>query len=448
MNILYFRSLTRENRMIKKNKKAPALFAALFALLIYVLILSPARLSAQEPQLADTTQVCFADSVLLDAGPGFQSYAWSTNENGQTIWAYEPGWYEVWCARDSMEVVKDSTWLLFQNTFIDMTDTVLTCYTYPVTLCANTDTLVYKWTSNDPDLFIENDTAACVDIIPINDTTTVYLNVSDSLGLINCVDSVQIWLYPRMRFDDVEQINTGCPLSCKGQLQVTVSGGLRPYLFIWPTATPVQYDSIVFGLCETSYKLQVTDGYNCVRDTMLPVEVYDMPEVEIVRDPEDEIFIKNPVVTFSFDNLSIDSIQIIDWNWDFGDSTYTKEENPVKVFDQIRAYDVWLKYTTNNECIDSVTMQVDIKPFDPVIPNFFTPNKDGINEVFVIEDLDRYISNEIKVFNRYGKKVFSQTDYQNDWDGNNLREGVYFYVLTAKGYFGTETYQGAITILR
>ena len=448
MNNLYFRSLTEDYRMIKKNIKAPELFTTFFALLIYVLVLSPSSLSAQEPQLADTTQVCFADSVLLDAGSDFQSYLWSTDEQSQTIWAFEPGWYYVWCTLETMEVVKDSTWLLFQNTYIDMTDTVLTCYTYPVTLCASTDTLVYKWTSNDPDLFIEYDTAACVDVVPINDTTTVFLNVNDSLGFITCVDSVQIWLYPRMRFEEVEQINTGCPGSCKGQLQVTVSGGLRPYKFEWPNAPPGNWDSIAFGLCESSYKLVVEDGYNCERDTMLPVEVFDMPEVEIVREPEEEIFIKNPVVTFSFDNLSIDSIQIIDWNWNFGDSTFTKEENPVKVFDQIRAFDVWLKYTTNNECIDSVTMQVDIKPFKPEIPNFFTPNGDTENQQFVIEDLDRYISNELKVFNRYGKKVFSQTDYQNNWDGDKLREGVYFYVLTAEGYFGTETYKGAVTILR
>lgn len=406
------------------------------------------HLSAQEPQLPDTTLACFTDSTLLDAGDGFQSYLWSNDAQSQTIWVQDTGWYFVWCTRESMEVVKDSTWVFFQNAAIDMVDTILTCYTYPVTLCVEPDTLMYKWTANDPDLFIEFDTAACVEVIPRLDTTTVYVSITDSMGIMTCVDSVQIWLYPRMHFDEVNQINTGCPGTCKGQLQVIVSGGLPPYSYIWPTTTPVQYDSIVFGLCETDYLIEVTDQYMCVRDTMIPVEVFEMPEVEIIRDPEDEIYIQNPVVNFSFENKSIDSIQVIDWNWDFGDSTFTKEEAPVKVFDQVREFDVWLKYTTDDECIDSVSMTVNIGEAELVIYNVMTPNSDGINDVFQVQDLEYYLSNQLKIFNRYGKRVFSANDYQNDWNGENLREGVYFYILEAEGYFGTDVFQGSITIMR
>lgn len=398
--------------------------------------------------MPDTTLACFADSTLLDAGEGFQSYLWNTSEQTQTIWASDTGWYSVLCTRESMDIVIDSTWVFFQNAQIDMVDTILTCYTYPVTLCVEPDTLMYSWSSNDPDLFIEYDTAACVDVIPRLDTTTVYVSITDSLGIMTCVDSVQIWLYPRMNFDEVNQINMGCPGTCKGQLQVLVSGGLPPYNYLWRTATPVQYDSIVFGLCEQEYLIEVTDQYLCVRDTMLPVEVFDMPEVQIIRDPEDEIYIQNPVVNFSFENLSIDSLEVIDWNWDFGDSTYTKEEMPTKVFDQVRTFDVWLKYTTGDECIDSVTMQVVIGEAQLEIPNVFTPNGDGINEIFEITDLEKYISNELKVFSRYGKRVYSQENYQGDWDGGGLSQGVYFYVLTLEGYFGTEVKQGSLTIFR
>jgi len=434
--------------MIEKHK---IFYWFLLEIITAVLIIfqgNASKLMAQELQLADTTLACFAESVILDAGEGFQSYLWSTDEQTQTIVVHDTGWYYVLGTLENMEVANDSTWVFFQNAKIDMVDTVLTCYTYPVTLEVDSEGLMYKWSSNDPNLFIENDTAKMVDLIPIVDTTTVYVQISDSLGIISCIDSVQIWLYPRMRFDEVNQINTGCPGTCKGQLQVLVSGGLPPYTYIWPTTTPVQYDSIVFGLCEQEYLIEVTDQYLCVRDTSLPVEVFDMPEVKIIRDPEDDIFIQNPVVTFSFENESIDSIQVIDWNWDFGDSTYTKEEMPVKVFDQVRPFDVWLKYTTNDECVDSVTLQVDIGEAKLVIPHVFTPNSDGVNDVFEITDLERYISNELKVFNRYGKRVYFQKNYQSDWNGDNIRDGVYFYVLSAEGYFGTKVLQGSITIMR
>lgn len=433
--------------MINTKPTSYHFLAGLISLLIFLNGFS-SELSAQETLLPDTTRACMADSTLLDAGEGFQSYLWNTDAQSQTIWVQDTGWYFVWCTLENMDIVKDSTWVFLQNAQIDMVDTILTCYTYPVTLCVEPDTLMYVWSSNDPDLFIEYDTAICVDVIPRLDTTTVYVHITDSSGIMTCVDSVQIWLYPRMYFDEVNQINTGCPGTCKGQLQVLVSGGLPPYTYLWPTTSPIQYDSIVFGLCETDYVIEVTDQYMCVRDTSLPVKVFDMPEVEIVRDPEDQVYIQNPVVDFSFDNKSIDSIQVIDWNWDFGDSTFTKEEYPVKVFDQVRAFDVWLKYTTQDECIDSVTMQVDVQKVELEIPNIITPNGDPFNQNLVIIDLERYISNEMKIFNRYGKKVFSKDNYNGEWDGDNLREGVYFYVLTAEGYFGTDVFQGSITILR
>jgi gliding motility-associated-like protein len=180
---------------------------------------------------------------------------------------------------------------------------------------------------------------------------------------------------------------------------------------------------------------------------MLDVKVYDMPEVKINFEPE-TVFIKNPVVTFTFENSSADSIQIIDWNWNFGDSTYSTQEVPVKVFEDVRLYSVWLKYTTSDECIDSVKIDVDVKAVKLGIPNVFTPNGDEYNQVFEIKELENYMSNELMIFNRYGKKVFSQTNYQSDWDGDNVKEGVYFYVLRADGYFGTDTYRGSVTIIR
>ncbi|OQX82414.1 MAG: hypothetical protein B6D64_00255 [Bacteroidetes bacterium 4484_276] len=398
-------------------------------------------------RLPDTTLACHADSVQLDAGPGFLNYFWwETGESSQTIWAHDTGLYHVTCDTLEFQGVMDSTWVYFQKAGIVQNDT-LTCYNYSLELCVEPDTLKYFWTSSDTDYVIEHDTAACIEVIPELDTTTFYVSITDSLNILTCIDSVTVWLHPRMRFEEVTQINTGCPESCKGQLEVIVSGGKPPYSYLWFTA-PEQYDSIAFGLCEQDYTFRVFDEFICIRDTVLPVEVYDIPEIEIIRDPTDAIYIQNPVVTFSFDNLSIDSIQIIDWNWNFGDSTYSIEEMPVKVFENIRDYDVWLKYTTSDECIDSVMMNVNVEEAILIIPNIFTPNSDGANDTFKIKDLEFYMSNEIAIFNRYGKKVFSQNNYQSDWDGGNLRDGAYFYVLKAKGYFGTNTYRGSITILR
>ena len=438
---LYLMILTY--RMLKSK-----FFIHSLLMLIFVAVLFN-DVKSQQPLLPDSTLACRADSVRLDAGEGFLSYLWSTNEQSQVIFVHDTGYYFVDCVNDTMGVVRDSTWVFFFNAQIEQPDTIYTCYTYSVELCVIPDTLqlMYNWFSDDPDAEFDNTNQTCVEVIPEKDTSWVYVVMSDSNNIIQCKDSVQIWIFPRMRFDEVTQINMGCPGTCKGQLEVIVGGGLPPYSYRWYTS-PYQYDSIAFGLCEEDYKFQATDQYSCIRDTIIPVEVFDMPTVEIITDPDTAIYIQNPVVTFSFENQSIDSIQVIDWNWNFGDSTYSTEETPKKVFTMVREYEVWLKYTTSDECIDSVMKKVDIKEAKIEIPNVFTPNGDGSNDTFKINELEYYISNETVIFNRYGKRVFAQNNYQGDWDGDNLKEGVYFYVIKAKGYFGTDVYRGSLTILR
>ena len=72
-------------------------------------------------------------------------------------------------------------------------------------------------------------------------------------------------------------------------------------------------------------------------------------------------------------------------------------------------------------------------------PEGFSPNNDGNNDFFVIEDLDEYPNNHVVILNRWGNKVFEASPYKNDWDGtsqfgvrlggNILPEGTYFYIL-------------------
>jgi len=83
------------------------------------------------------------------------------------------------------------------------------------------------------------------------------------------------------------------------------------------------------------------------------------------------------------------------------------------------------------------------------IPNIFTPNGDGMNDAFVIPGLANYPDNEITVFNRLGNNVFTKKAYQNNWTGDGLSDGTYFYMLKIKiTNERTETYKGYITILR
>ncbi len=99
---------------------------------------------------------------------------------------------------------------------------------------------------------------------------------------------------------------------------------------------------------------------------------------------------------------------------------------------------VWT--VSNGECGTTTdTMTVLVKDCETiVIPDAFSPNGDGTNDVFVITNIEYYPSNKFLVFNRWGNKVYEATPYNNQWDGTSqfgsafkegLPEGTYYYIL-------------------
>jgi gliding motility-associated-like protein len=84
------------------------------------------------------------------------------------------------------------------------------------------------------------------------------------------------------------------------------------------------------------------------------------------------------------------------------------------------------------------------------IPNLFTPNGDIVNETFEIKGLELFAENDLVIVNRWGNEVFKATNYKNNWTGERLNEGTYFYVLRVKESSGAqwEVFKGYITLVR
>ena len=70
--------------------------------------------------------------------------------------------------------------------------------------------------------------------------------------------------------------------------------------------------------------------------------------------------------------------------------------------------------------------------------NVITPNGDGLNDVFVIDNIKLYPGSTFEVYSRWGRQIFQTTNYQNDWGMDaSIAPGVYYYLLTVPG--GTTT---------
>jgi gliding motility-associated-like protein len=103
---------------------------------------------------------------------------------------------------------------------------------------------------------------------------------------------------------------------------------------------------------------------------------------------------------------------------------------------------------TDNDGIGDACDEMEI-----IIPPGFSPNGDGKNDTWIIENIMSYSNNNVKVFNRWGSKVFEANNYQNNWNGESteggssekLPVGAYFYIIQIN-QGGVDSMQGWIYI--
>jgi gliding motility-associated-like protein len=99
-----------------------------------------------------------------------------------------------------------------------------------------------------------------------------------------------------------------------------------------------------------------------------------------------------------------------------------------------------LSITDNAGCVISGTVSLGCTPLIPLItPQFLSPNNDGKNDVWIIQNIEFYPDNKVTVYNRWGNIVFEAEPYANDWNGHykgkagdSLPASTYFYVVDTK----------------
>jgi gliding motility-associated-like protein len=106
--------------------------------------------------------------------------------------------------------------------------------------------------------------------------------------------------------------------------------------------------------------------------------------------------------------------------------------------------------TSAANCSDTANITVKVvEDFKVDAINILSPNGDGKNDKWVIRNIDSYPNNEVRIYDRTGRMVYSRRNYNNEWDatmnGSPLAEGTYYYILTIDG---GKTAKGYITIIR
>ncbi|CAN5416320.1 hypothetical protein BH10BAC1_BH10BAC1_03350 [soil metagenome] len=298
-------------------------------------------------------------------------------------------------------------------------------------------------------------TGAITNPITVPGTTTTYTVVGSTAGCTNsAVATVTTSAPPTVSFTG--DTLSGCnPVVCNLVANTAGNPGAT-YTWNFGDGTTGTGPNIthVFAMngCNT-VTLTVSFGAGCSTTDSIPcmINVFPQPVANFAFSPT-TIDILNP--TAYFNNLSTNSTQ---WLWNFGDSTSSTSENPSHTWDYIGVHPVTLYATTVNGCIDSIEYIIIIDDIiTAYIPNTFTPNGDGVNDLFnIYSNGISPDSFEMLVFDRWGNKIYNTRNINEGWNGavNNrgtvCQEDVYVYRFNYKDIMGKKHKAiGHVTIVK
>jgi len=197
--------------------------------------------------------------------------------------------------------------------------------------------------------------------------------------------------------------------------------------------------------------LTVLDSKGCentaVYDSL--VHVFPVPVADFDCYPE-EVLITDPEVSFTNTSHAASS-----YYWDFGDSTYTDEKDPVHRYDAMNIYNVLLEVRNDFGCTDTINKAVTVT-FDQLFPpNAFSPNasleEDREFRIYGDGVLDE--GYQLLIFNRWGEAIFESDSQKIGWDGKMENgtfapAGVYTWVIQYIDFTGEKhMQQGNVTLL-
>jgi gliding motility-associated-like protein len=300
-----------------------------------------------------------------------------------------------------------------------------------VLITGATPPVSYTWSTGD-------DTPAISDLGP-----GVYtIEVQDATTCLY-IDSVQIDEPPLLELNLVEILDASCFAFRDGRIRVLASGGVPDYQY---TIDGVDFVSngVIGGLPAGTYTVLVQDLNGC--ETSLELTVGQPDAVVVEAGPDLYIAVGSSAELSLSSSISPSSIF-----WVPAESLSCADcPEPLASPQETTVYTVTIGDASGCLAID--TQIVYVFPPDLGLPNAFSPNGDGINDVFAVL-FTTFESFELSIYNRWGEQVFFTQDAAQGWDGTwrgKLQQvGVYLY--TVRGLDGdgrAYSKQGSLTLVR
>lgn len=405
---------------------------------------------------ADATINCTNPQVTIggSSSPSGVGYLWTTPDGNivagsTTIFASvnAPGTYTITVTDNTNGCVNTDDVVVFIDTVRPIanagSDMIRNCYNPTVNLdgtgSSSGANITYLWSGNPT---ITNGNTATPTISGTGNYTLTVINTTNGCSSTDVADVDTNFTQPG---SDAGVLDT----LCSGKDMVLTGTTTNGDVYVWITTN----GSIVSGESTLTPTIDAGGTYTLIT-TNTTSGCSDTSNVFIQETFVSAIISADPTtgqmpLTVNFMNMGIADSSFWDFanGQTFGDTNNMSIPSPV-IYETQGSYVVTLT-AFNGPC--SVTTRVTIEVIGTsilIVPNVFTPNGDGKNDVFefIFENITEL---NCVIFNRWGKQVAEITAPDKSWDGKNGSDGTYFYVLKAKGMDGVDyNLKGTVTLIR
>lgn len=374
-------------------------------------------------------------NILIEAYGGTQpyDYLWSNGDTLPATYGLTAGTYSV-IVSDKYDCTNNETITLTEPTSLTADVSLLqavSCFngndgSIEGSASGGTPPYSYSWTRSEEKLS--------------NTGRTLTSLVADQYAFFvqdknNCSSSAAI-VVPQPEEPIASKV-TGKDVSCyngnDGQATVTVTGGTPGYAYAWSSGgNTADVSNLRAGL----HTVTIVDANNCTEKNYI-----------ILKEPSN-IQVKGDVYEISCVDKTDGAIYAFVQGGSPPYTYYWSTGENGSFIENLDEGTYYLTVTDDSLCTEealfSVTKSLKECFF---IPNAFSPNDDGINDVWVIRNADLFPDIEVNVYNRWGDKLFESKGYDTPFDGTRngvaLPAGTYYYKVLIDGVL----YTGDLTIM-
>ncbi len=397
------------------------------------------------------TSVCQGDSVQLNASGGI-SFTWQTNATLSSTVIPNPFAKPVanityyvtvndgtCSARDSVKVILNNT-----NTLDAGLDTEV-CLHDSVQLQAIGAT-TYTWT---PAVGLSNNTISNPKASPVLPTDYIVRGLA---GLCYDTDTIRVSIKPLPVVD--LGIDT---FICFNETHTFYPTVTNADVYNWQPAlllddATIKNPTTLLNSAQTFTLTATNTTTGCTNSDQVLVSI-QKPTAQFTLDDSASA---SPPLIVTPTNTSFPLPLLYDWEMQDTITTYYTDAEPTHSFASVGVYKILLTVTDDRGCTDTISRFVSITREGKIfIPNVFTPNGNGLNDVFEISFIPGTIL-EMKgsIWNRWGEKIYAFGSPSYIWwngqaSGQDVSDGVYYYTLDVVDLNGkAQQFHGTVTLLR